>query len=190
MCARARDDDRCEVTILGIRERAPGKAQLRDGQKPYTLPAAIGSIPAGTVIGVDQEIPDVILDRLNRLPLMDCISTCAGGHRPWHLSNGVEKPTPAPKGWSASRPRWDYPAVLRGRMAKACFNTVKTGTEETAKPGRFTLPPVGNQYRIYPDSPFLWIVAPMTSAAPPEWWEGLCQILEAAEFIEADEGAR
>lgn len=166
------------VAVLGVRAMVPGKARLRDGQKPYTLPAAIGSIPAGTVIGVDQEIPDAILDRLNRLPLMDCISTCAGGHRSWHLSHGVERPMPAPKG-----PKWAYPAVLSNRAAKACFNLVKTGTEETAQPGRFTLPGVGNQYLTYQDGPYLWIVAPMSHPAPTEWWDGLCQILEAAKSL-------
>jgi hypothetical protein len=170
------------VAVLGVRAMAPGKARLRDGQKPYVLPAAIGSIPAGTVIGVDQGIPDAILDRLNRLPLMDCISTCAGGHRPWELRNGVEKLARALRG-----PKWAYPTVLFGCNAKAGFNLVKTGKEEAAKPGRFTLPGLGEgggQYLIYPDMPFLWIAAPFFYPAPTEWWEGLCQILEAAKFVE------
>ncbi len=159
------------VTVLEIRAMVPGKVRLRDGQKPYTLLAAIGAIPAGTVIGVDMGIPDAILDRLNKLPLMDCISTCAGGHRPWHLHNGTERPTPVPKG-----PKWEYPAVLYGRTAKAGFNLVKTGTEEIARPGTFTLPRVRDgQYLIYQDGPYLWIVAPMPYAAPPRWWEGLCR---------------
>ena len=168
------------VTVVGMRATEGKRAPLRVGQKSYALPAAIGSIPAGTVIGVDAAIPDSVLDRLNSLPLMDCLSTCSGGHRPWLLYKGVEKPAPAPKG-----PKWEYPAVLCGRAAKAMFNLLKTGTEKPAQPGTFTLGDMsekGGQYLIYVDMPYLWIVAPIEGVPSVEWWEGLCEIVEGAEF--------
>jgi hypothetical protein len=168
------------VTVVGIRATEGKQTPLRAGQKSYALPAAIGAIPAGTVIGVDAAIPDAVLDRLNSLPLMDCLSTCSGGHRPWQLHGGVEKPAPAPKG-----PKWDYPAVLHNRAAKAGFNLLKTGTEDTAQPGTFALPGMserGSQYLIYVDMPRLWIVAPIEGVPTVEWWEGLCEIIEGAEF--------
>ncbi len=145
----------------------PGEEEgqvVRKGQRPYAL-------PDGTVISVDVAIPDTVLDRLNKLPNLECRSTCSGGHRPSLLENGVEKPAPAPM-----VPRWDYPAVLLGRMAKAGFYFIK--------PGNYTFPEGDiNRYRIYDNPPELWVVAPVYPT-PPEWREGLCQLLEGMTMEE------
>jgi len=141
---------------------------VRMGQKPYTL-------PDGTVIHVDEAIPDAILDRLNKLPYLQCQSTCSGGHRTWFRKDGVEKPAPAPRG-----PKWDYPAVLLRQTASAGFHYRKSGI--------YTFPDVDiNRYLIYDvihvDPPERRVVAPVYPT-PPEWWEGLCQLLEGMTLAE------
>jgi len=61
-------------------------------------------------------------------------------------------------------------------MAKAGFYFIK--------PGNYTFPEGDiNRYRIYDSPPELWVVAPVYPT-PPEWREGLCQLLEGMTMEE------
>jgi hypothetical protein len=138
----------------------------RPGQKSYVL-------PDGTVITVDAAIPDAVLDRLNRLPPgLVCESTCSGGHRPWLRVDGVERP--APKLPKPRGPREALSAVLVDRRAKAGFRFTEPGT------WRFRAFD-GTRHRLYVEGANIWIVAAHSeTVAPPEWWDGLCAIVEGA----------
>ena len=78
----------------------------------------------------------------------------------------MERPAPKPRG-----PRAALSAVLLDRRAKAGFRFTEPGA------WRFHAFD-GTQHRLYVDGANFWIVAPTETVAPPEWWDGLCAIVE------------
>lgn len=128
--------------------------------KPYTIPFV------GRQIQVDAELDVTVLNRLNALPNVDIVETCAGHHRGGErYAKVVFKAEPrARRGVLANPPYHDL-------LVFAPYLERLSATEYRARPSHYRSN--GGQATWY-----LEIRCEHPGPAPRRWWHGLVNLLE------------
>jgi len=133
--------------------------------RDYRLPREPGAGRSGRVYRVDAGLPDAALDRLNRLPGLEVVSTCEGHPRHAHILFSLA------------------PGVLHGPALERRVRLLGAGAGLEIMGVRLSSGPAPGWY---------WRIAPSPDPPPfggPRWFTGAVEVLARA-IAEQDGAAR